>query len=145
MNNKKPGRPVDISGINIDEIEAWIKNSESHHHVLLCQYIIALSRKVSMAEVCHVMGVTRETVRLWKDKLRKGGLAEILIIRKLGKRSKLTSQKEQELRGVLKKLPGKFGYPDKKWSGRLIQAYVQDHWKCTVSLRTAQLWLAMVK
>lgn len=145
MNNKKQGRPVDIKDINFDEIEIWMKENKSHHHILLCQSIIALSKGTSMAEVCRVIGVTRETIRLWKNKLRKGGLSEILAKRKLGKQSKLTSQKEQELRGVLKKLPGKFGYPEKKWSGRLIRTYAQEHWKYTISLRTAQLWLAMVK
>ena len=145
MNNKKRGRPVDINNINLQEIEIWMKGNKSYNHVLLCQSIIALSKGVAMAEVCHVMGVTRETIRLWKDKLRKGGLSEVLAKRKLGKRSKLTSEKEQELRGVLKKLPGKLGYQEKKWSGRLIRTYAQDHWKYTISLRTAQLWLAMVK
>jgi len=145
MNNKKRGRPVDINNINLQEIEIWMKGNKSYNHVLLCQSITALSKGVAMAEVCHVMGVTRETIRLWKDKLRKGGLSEVLAKRKLGKRSKLTSEKEQELRGVLKKLPGKLGYQEKKWSGRLIRTYAQDHWKYTISLRTAQLWLAMVK
>jgi transposase len=145
MNNKKQGRPVDISDISLQEIEVCMKGHKSQHHILLCQSIIALSKGASMAEVCHVMGVTRETIRLWKNKLRKGGLSEVLAKRKLGKRSKLTSQKEQELRGVLKKLPGKFGYPDKKWSGRLIRTYAQDHWKYTISLRTAQLWIARIE
>jgi transposase len=144
MNNNKQGRPVDISNINLMEIEIWMKSNKSNNNILLCQSIIALSKGVSMTEVCHVMGVTRETIRLWKDKLRKGGLSEVLAKRKLGKRSKLTAEKEKELRGVLKKHPEKFGYPDKKWTGRLICTYAQDHWKYTISLRTAQLWLAMV-
>lgn len=145
MNNKKQGRPVDISNINLMEIESWMNNNKSNKNIILCQSIIALSKGVSMTEVCHVMGVTRETIRLWKGKLRKGGLSEVLAKRKLGKRSKLNAQKEKELRGALKKLPEKFGYPEKKWSGRLIRIYAQDHWNYTVSLRTAQKWLAMAK
>jgi transposase len=145
MNNQKQGRPVDIKDINLHELEIWMKGDKSHQHVLLCQSIIALSKGASMTEVCRVMGVTRETIRLWKDKLRKGGISEVLAKRKLGKQSKLTSQKEQELRGALKKLPEKFGYPEKKWSGRLIQIYAQEQWKYTISLRTAQLWKALAK
>ncbi len=75
---KKVGRKVDLSNINIKELELWMQSNKQSKDILKCQSIIALYRGVSMKEVCNVMGITREAVRLWKEQLRKGGLSELL-------------------------------------------------------------------
>ena len=65
MNKTKLGRPVDISGINIDEIEEWMHSNKMTRKAVICQSILSLYEGVSMNEVCNVLGVTRESVRLW--------------------------------------------------------------------------------
>jgi hypothetical protein len=58
------GRNVDITGVNIDELEKWMNSSKHHRKTLICQSFIALNSGASMTAVCEVLGVTRESVRL---------------------------------------------------------------------------------
>lgn len=145
MNKKQTGRPVELSGINIQEIDDWLNNNKMARKALICQAIIALSKGAKMTEVCNVLDITREGVRLWKNQLRKEGLKGLLKQRKVGKRSKLNQQKKNKLRKIIKKSPGSQGYKNKKWTGLLIQDYVRKEWGLIISLRTAQLWLSKIR
>lgn len=142
---KKSGRKVDLSGISIDEIELWMQNCKQSESVLKCQVILALSRNAKMQEVCNVMGVTRESVRLWKEQLRKGGLPEMLKKGKVGKRSKLTSSKLKELKNIIKRTPKDYELNGNKWTGVLVQKIVSKKWNMKISIRTAYLWLNRAK
>ena len=42
-----------------------------------------------MQDVCAVLGITRETVRKWKEKLRQGGITNLLTEKKVGKTLKV--------------------------------------------------------
>lgn len=144
MNKVKRGRPVDISGINIDEIEKWMKSNTSTRKILICQSILALNKNVAMTEVCNVLGVTRESVRLWKEQLRTEGLAGLLRQKKVGKRSKLNRAKKKELKSIVGKSPKKQGYDKKRWTGMIVRDFVFRKWGIAISLRTAQLWLSKI-
>ncbi len=144
MNKNKIGRPVDISGINIEEIEIWIGYNKLARKSLICQSIIALNNDVPMKEVCNVLGVTRESVRLWKDQLRREGLVGLLKEKKVGKRSKLNEKKKEELREIVRLSPKRQGYKTKKWTGLLVLDLVLKKWGFKISLRTAQLWLSKI-
>ena len=145
MNNTKVGRPVDISGINIDEITIWLNSNKLARKSLICQSIIALNNGVPMKEVCNVFGVTRESVRLWKEMLRKEGLKGVLRERKVGKRSKLNEEKKNELKRIVNLSHKRQGYKTKKWTGRILQDFIVRKWGFHISLRTAQLWLSNSK
>ncbi|MBI5417754.1 helix-turn-helix domain-containing protein [Candidatus Poribacteria bacterium] len=139
------GRPVDLSGINVDELQKWLQKNRLMRKGIVCQAIISLNNGVNMAEVCKVLSVTRESVRLWKVKIRNGGLTGLLLEKKVGKRSKLNEHRKNELIRVIRKSPKKYGYIEKKWTGRLIQEYVSKEWKEKICLRTAQKWLAKIR
>ena len=145
MNKIKRGRPVDISGININEIEDWLNSSKTIRKVLICQSIISLNNNAPMNEVCNVLGVTREGVRLWKEQFRQYGLQGVLKEKKVGKRSKLNEGKKGELKIIVNKSPKRQGYKTKKWTGLLIQDFVLKKWQFKISLRTAHLWLLKVQ
>jgi transposase len=145
MEPKKVGKPVDISGINVLELEQWLNINPTKMTVLKCQSIIALSRGVGMNKVCEVMGVTRETIRIWKGQLRLEGLGGILKTGKVGKRSRLTPDKQSQLKALLKKSPKKYGYESKKWTGKLVKQYIHQHWELSISLRTANLWMNLAQ
>lgn len=145
MNKKQVGRPVDLSGINIQEIYDWITSNKLSRKVLICQSMIALHNGAKMTEVCNVFDVTRESVRKWKNQFRNDGLKGVLKEKKVGKRSKLNVEKKKELKSIIRKSPGKQGYNNDKWTGLLIQDYVRESWKLNISLRTAQIWLSKIK
>lgn len=145
MNKKQTGRPVDLTGININEIDDWLSKNKMARKILICQAIIALDRGAKMTEVCNVLDITREGVRLWKNQLRKEGLKGVRRQKKVGKRSKLNQQRKNKLKKIIKKSPASQGYKNKKWTGLLIQDYVRKQWGYEISLRTAQLWLSKIR
>jgi transposase len=145
MEYKKVGKPVDISDINVQELEQWLNMNPTKMIVFKCQTIIALNRGVSMNKVCEVMDVTRETVRIWKGQLRREGLGGILKNGKVGKRSRLNPEKQSQLKALLKKSPKKTGYESNKWTGNLVKDYALQYWKLSISLRTANLWMKLAQ
>ena len=145
MNITKLGRPVDLSGINICEIEMWMYSNKISRKILICQSIISLYNGVKMNDVCNVLGVTREGVRLLKEQFRQHGLQGVLKEKKVGKRSKLNVDKKEELKKIVKLSPKRQGYKTKKWTGLLIQDFVLKNWKFKISQRTAQVWLSKVR
>ena len=145
MNKSKAGRPVDLNGINIDEIDKWMHSETMVRKVIICQSIIALHKGVPMSEVCMALGVTREGVRLWKEKFRTKGLEGVLLEGKVGKRSRLTPEKAKEFRQILEKPPTLQGIEGEKWTGLKVQYLASHKWGLTISLRTAQVWLSRSK
>lgn len=145
MNKMRVGRPVDISGINIKDIELWMNSDKLARKAVICQSIISLYNGAPMKEVCNVLGITRESVRLWKEQFRKDGLKGFLKEKKVGKRSKLNETRKMELKDIVRLSPKRQGYKQKKWTGLLIQDFVLSQWKLNVSLRTAQLWLSKIR
>ncbi len=145
MNKVKAGRPVDITGVNIKEIEEWIQTNRLARKILICQSFISLSKGAPMNEVCTVLGVTRESVRLWKEQLRKQGLQGLIKEKKVGKRSKLNAEKEEILKSIVRLSPKRQGYRTNKWTGLLVQDVVLRKWEFKISLRTAQLWLSKIR
>ena len=145
MNKSKAGRPVDLSGINIDEIDKWMHSEAIVRKVIICQSMMALHKGVSMSDVCNVLDVTREGVRLWKEKFRAQGLEGVLKEGKVGKRSRLTPERKRELRQILKKSPKIQGLAGEKWTGLKVKDLAYQKWGLTIGLRTAQAWLSKSK
>ena len=135
------GRPVDLTDINISEIVDYTRKSMQYKNYLKCHSIISLYNGNSMQDVCKVLGITRETIRKWKVLLRKGGLNEMLVEKKVGKRASINKEKLVELKKLIKQKPTNFGYDGKKWTGRFLVDYVLRQWDIKIGIRTAQLWL----
>ena len=98
-----------------------------------------------MQDVCAVFGVTRETVRKWKERLRQGGIAALLNEKKAGKRTKISVEKQRELKGLIKQKPAKYGYDNKKWTGVILKDFLKKNWNIKIEIRTAQLWLKQIR
>jgi len=145
MNKSKAGRPVDLNGINTNEINKWMHSEAMVRKVIICQSIMALYKGVPMSEVCRVLGVTREGVRLWKEKFRTKGLEGVLHEGKVGKRSRLTPDKVKEFKHILKKPPKLQGVEGEKWNGLKVKDLASRKWGMTIGLRTAQAWLSKNK
>lgn len=139
------GRNVDLSGIDIKEIIDWIKSDNHAKGIIKCQLFIALNNGNSMQDVCAVFGVTRETVRKWKERLRQGGIAALLTEKKAGKRTKISVEKQRELKGLIKQKPAKYGYDNKKWTGVILKDFLKKNWNIKIEIRTAQLWLKQIR
>jgi len=147
MKNKKnrPGKQVDISGINSQELICWIRQNKERWHGIKCQALIALCNGASVTEVCKVLNVTRESVRLWRISLQKGGLQGLVVSNKKGKRSALTEKIKKDLYEILNTEPQKLGYDYNKWTGKLICRYLKENWNIDIAIRTAQNWKKLIQ
>lgn len=145
MNKLLAGRPIDLSRINIKELIDWINSDNHAKGIIKCQAIISLYNRNSMKNVCSVFGVTRETIRKWKEKLRQGGIVELLYEKKAGKRIKINIEKQKELKNLIKQKPIKYGYDSKKWTGKILKDFLEKIWNIKIGIRTAQLWLKQMR
>ena len=147
MNTKKnkSGKPVDISGINPQELSDWIQEDKARWNGIKCQALIALHKGVSITEVCKVLNVTRESVRLWRICLKANGLQGLVANKKKGKVSGLTELVKKDLHNILYTEPEKLGFGHNKWTGKLICKYLKEKWNIDISYRTAQNWKKLIQ
>ncbi len=148
MNYKKNkrGKPVDISGIDPKELNDWVQQDKERWDAVKCQALIALSKGVSVTEVCKVLGVTRESVRLWRICVKQKGIQGLVAAKKKGKVSGLTSKVEEDLRKIIFTDPKKIGYSQNKyWTGKLLCRYLKEKWGIYIAARTAQNWMKRIK
>ena len=148
MNHKKnrPGKPVDISGIDPHTLNDWLRQDKARQDAVKCQALIALSKGASVKEVCNVLGVTRESVRLWRIRLKEKGLPGLVAERKKGKISGLTDAVREDLRKAISIEPQRLGYGQNKyWTGKIVCRYLKEKWGIYIAVRTAQNWMKFVK
>jgi len=141
MKKNTPGKPVDISSINPQELKSWIKQDEARRAAIKCQSLIALYKGVSVTEVCNVLDVTRESLRVWRNQLKRKGPQGLMSQKRKGRKSYLTVEIEVDLNKVILKSPAEFGYDEKYWNGKLIRLYLKKNWNIEIALRTVQNWL----
>ena len=141
----KSGKPVDISGIDPHVLNNWIRQDKERWDAVKCQALIALSEGVSVTEVCNVLNVTRESVRLWRICLKEKGLQGLVAHKKKGKVSNLTNQVKEDLRKIISVEPVKLGYDGNKWTGKFVCRYLKDKWDIVIAVRTAQNWMKIIK
>lgn len=148
MKNKKNsrGKPVDISGIDSKSLNNWVHQDKERWDAVKCQALIALSKGVSVTDVCKVLGVTRESVRIWRVCLKQKGLKGLVAPTKKGKVSRLTDHVKKDLRKVISIEPKKLGYNQNKyWTGKLLCKYLKEKWEVHIAVRTAQNWIKLIK
>ena len=107
--------------------------------------LIALCNGASVTEVCKVLSVTRESIRLWRISLQKEGLQGLVKSKKKGKIPGLTGKVKKDLCEILNTEPKKFGYDHNKWTGKLICRYLKEKWDIDIAVRTAQNWRKLIQ
>ena len=125
----KLGKPVDISGIDPQELKNWIKQDGTRWAAIKCQSLIALSNGASVKEVCNVLDVTRESLRVWRNNLKSEGPQALVAQKGKGRKSCLTTEVGDDLKKTILKDPIEFGYDEKYWNGKLIRSYLKKNGK----------------
>ncbi len=143
MKSKK-GRSVDIYGIMPDELSEWIRQDRTRKDAIKCQALIALTRGVSVTEVCEVLNVTRESLRLWRKRLREEGLEGFTAHKNKGRKSYLTKTIRNDLQNVMLEPPQMLGYNEKYWDGTMVCRYLKEKWNIEIAVRTAQNWIIKI-
>ncbi len=138
-------RPVKVEGLNPGELEAWIKQDGSRKAAIKCQILIALCNGNSMTEVCKMFNVTRESVRGWRNLVLSKGPNGLVLHSFRGRKSQLTPALKKQLKKIMAKPPHRIGYKKPRWSGELLVSYLESEYNVVISIRTAQLWMKLIK
>jgi transposase len=141
---KKVGQPVDTSAIDVAELEQWIRQDITRINAVKCQALISLTKDVSVASVCAVLGTTRETLRQWRKRIAKKGVQGLDIRAGRGRKTGLSKKIQNDLKRVVLKPPIGVGYNQAIWDGKLVCKYLADKHALEIAVRTAQGWLKKI-
>ncbi|MFO7844168.1 MAG: helix-turn-helix domain-containing protein [Bacteroidales bacterium] len=140
----KAGRKPNTSGINAEKLKKWIGDDEKKIAAIKCQALISLSSGNSVADVCKVFNVTRESIRIWRNIIQEKGPEGLISQSKRGRKSNLSAELKRDLKKVLAKPPYAIGYKASKWSGKVLCLYLEDQYGLKITNRTAQLWMKKI-
>jgi len=141
MKTKKGRKPI-TEGLESRELEEWIKVNDKNRALIKCQALFSLSKGVKVSEICNVLNITRESIRVWRNQFQKDGIDALIMSKKRkGRNTQFTNELKSSLIKNLGKPPGNFGYDQKIWDGKLVVEYLKKEWNITVSVRTAQNWI----
>lgn len=90
------------------------------------------------AEVARRVGVSRQSVMRWEERLKAGGMKHIARIGKRGRRRQLSEAQLQELAKLLKAGSIAAGYANEMWTLPRIGALIQAHFNITLS--SSSVW-----
>jgi len=138
---KRRGRKAKTEAINISELNEWLQKDINRSAGIKCQALISIKNNVSVSDVCKVLGVTRECVRLWRKTIEKDGPEGFVKYRKTGRKSALTYEIKLLLQSALTESPQTLGYNQAVWDGKLVCKFLMEKQKINISVRTAQNWL----
>jgi len=138
-------RPVKTEGLDPSELERWIKEDSNRKAAIKCQILIALCNGNSMTDVCEMFNVTRESVRIWRNIVLSKGPNGLVKHSFHGRQPQLTPSLKKQLTKIMAKPPHRIGYKKPRWSGKLLVLYLQNEHNITISIRTAQLWMKMIR
>jgi len=138
---KTVGRKAKTESINISELQEWIQKDINRVSGIKCQALISLKNNVSVNDICKVLGVTRESVRLWRKTIEIEGPEGFIKHPKPGRNSGLTKEIDELLNEALSSAPEKCGYNQAIWDGKLVCKFLLEKMGITISVRTAQYWL----
>jgi len=98
-----------------------------------------LKRKVSQSEVARRVGVTRQTVHIWKRRLEEAsGAVGKLRARALGRPTKLSQEQLDGLRAILLAGALTAGFPTELWTIRRVRAVIAQRF--AVKYGTSGCW-----
>jgi transposase len=138
---KTVGRKAKTELININELKEWIQKDINRLSGVKCQALISLKNNVSVKDICKVLGVTRESIRLWRKTIETEGPEGFIKHQKPGRNSGLTKEIEISLKKALSLNPENCGYMQAIWDGKLVCKFLLENKGITISVRTAQYWL----
>ncbi len=138
------GRKAKTDIINTTDLTDWMQKNINRSAGVKCQALISLKNNVSVTDVCKVLGVTRESVRLWRKTIEIDGPEGFIKYHRTGRISGLTDEIETLLKTTVIKSPEESGYKQAVWDGKLVCRFLEEKKAIKISVRTAQNWLILI-
>lgn len=138
------GRKAKTERINIEELNKWIALNSNRKAGIKCQALISLKKGVSVNDVCKVLYISRESVRLWRKIVETEGPNGFIMRPKTGRKSGLTEDIKTFLKASILKSPSELGYKQAIWDGKLMCKLLNEKKGIKISIRTSQYWLRKI-
>lgn len=100
--------------------------------------VLLISQGKSCAEVAHWFGQNSRTIERWVRAYTQHGIDGIRGQLSPGRKAQLKAQEMQCLALDLANPPGQYGYPQPRWSGKLLARHIAQRYRATISERHCQ-------
>lgn len=132
-----------LDDVSTNELRAELRRVEAKKPAL--RLVVALNYKhgLTQTEIAEQYGVTRKTVYNWLERIENRPLAEaIRDDDRPGRPSKLSSDQQRRLDGLLQDSPGDHGYEDDRWRPTVVRQLVADEFGVEYSVAHVRRLLA---
>lgn len=123
-------------------IGASMDGSEAAQLLHRLDAVLLVSAGCSCRQVAAWFGLDRRTVQRWVHNAGADGLSGLAEGHGGGRRSALTAQRLEDLRGELQAAPSALGYPGSKWSGKRLALHLSIRYGVSLSVRSCQRLIA---
>jgi len=138
---KKRGQPVKNKNIDIEVLKSFLNESPERWEGVKCSALIAMKNGKDVQDICEIVGITRETLRNWRQSFENKGTSGLKSEKPSGRPPKLNPNMQEALKAALLKTPEELGYQQAIWDGNLVCVYLKDKFKIEIKPRAAQYWM----
>jgi transposase len=126
-------------------LQEWLSGEPNCRTIIKSTALLAIERGIKIDDICNVLNVTRESLRLWRKQYESNGLSGLFPKKKPGRRKIITNEIAQDLTKILSSKPQEQSIVGEKWTGILVKEYIMKRWGVEVSLRTSLFWMHKLK
>jgi transposase len=103
--------------------------------------VTRLDEGYTAKQVADILGVQLRTVRAWKARYKKRGVAGLKAKPPRGRPRKLTTRQERTVLTWFHKSPRSFGFPTELWTAKRVATLIQRKWQVKFNSRYLNAWL----
>jgi len=123
---KKRGQPVKNKNIDTQVLIDFLNESPKRWEGVKCSALIAMKNGKDVNDICEIIGVSRETLRNWRQSFESEGVNGLKSKARPGRPPRLNSAAQEGLKAALMKTPEELGYQQAIWDGNLVCVYLKE-------------------
>jgi transposase len=125
----------------VNQICSYLENNSEAKFIHRLQVILLFANKED--ESCDSLGAlfgnSPRSISTWIKKVNQTGEIESLRSKpQSGRPARLTKVQKDEIKGVLREFPEKWGIAGKTWNGRNLSWYINQHYGILLKIRSCQ-------
>lgn len=138
-----------FDSIHAREFQSSLKNqiklnaANRFIHRLHCVQLV--EQGCSCQQVAQWLGEHVRTIQRWVKYTHDYGIEGLKYEQKLGRPNTVRDDQKKWLQQDISQCPNELGYPQKKWSGSLLQVHLRQHYHVDLGLRQCQRLLNELK
>lgn len=128
---------IDLEGVKA-EVQEYFTLHEDARFVRRLDVILLICDGHSLTYIADLFRIRSTTVQRWIHRLNESGLDGLKDQPGRGRRSRLSREDYERLRGDLEKSPQFFGYDVARWDGKLLSHHLKVQYGIGLKVRQCQ-------